>query len=354
MPASKNKTSMNTRIAFVLALTAALNGCSSNDSPPSSTSGGECTAAEVPTKLLPQKCAGSGCHSPGTGTDAPANDLDLVSPGVEARVNGIAAQGCGGQTLVVGGDADKSFLFRKVADAKPACGGRMPLGVGLTSAEQACVRGWIASLPAKTADADVDTGPVGCTGTLTSCGGVCVDTRSDPNNCGTCGTSCSGKPCSASKCVVMCPTATTNCTGACVDTKTDAKNCGACGKTCASGQTCTDGACGCGTTVSFAADVQPIFTASCNGTGCHSGVMPRGDLSLVTGKSYAELVNVASASCSGKLLVTPGDVSKSYLENKLTGVGICSGTQMPKAGASLPAAQLAKIRSWICNGAKNN
>ena len=55
-----------------------------------------------------------------------------------------------------------------------------------------------------------------------------------------------------------------------------------------------------------------------------------------------------------KMLVTPGDVSKSYLENKLTGIGMCSGSQMPKAGSSLPAADLAKIRAWICSGAKND
>jgi len=344
---------MNSHIAFVVALTAALNGCSSNDSPVS-TSSEECTAADVPTKLFPQKCAGSGCHSPGSGTDAPANDLDLVSPGVEPRVNGVAAQGCGGQTLVVGGDADKSFLFHKVADAKPACGSRMPVGKTLSSAEQACLRGWIASLSSKPGDAGADTGPVGCAGGLMSCGTTCVDTNTDPQNCGGCGKACSGQPCSGGKCVAMCPTTTTNCSGSCIDTKTDANNCGACGKACAAGEVCTDGACACGAPVSFATDIQPIFTASCTGIGCHSGVMPRGDLLLVTGKSYGELVNVASSSCAAKLLVTPGDVSKSYLENKLTGIGMCSGTQMPKAGASLPAAQLAKIRSWICNGAKND
>ncbi len=334
-------------------------GCSSESSTPASQSG-SCTGANVPTTVFAQKCAGSGCHSPGTGSDAPANDLDLVSPGVEARVNGVAAVGCGGQTLVVGGDAASSFLYHKVADAKPACGSRMPVGATLSAAEQTCVRDWIASLPPKTSsgtDAGTDTGggPVGCTGSLTSCGGACVDTSNDPKNCGSCDNACTGgMPCSGGKCLAMCPSTTTNCAGSCVDTQSDAKNCGTCGKACAAGEVCTAGTCACGADVSFASAVQPIFTKTCTSAGCHSGVLPRGDLSLVSGKSYTQLVNVASSECSGKVRVKPGDVANSYLENKLTGIGMCTGSQMPKIGTSLPASELATIRSWICNGAKNN
>jgi hypothetical protein len=52
--------------------------------------------------------------------------------------------------------------------------------------------------------------------------------------------------------------------------------------------------------------------------------------------------------------VSPGATAKSYLMSKLTGVGICSGTQMPKTGSSLPASQIAVISGWICAGAPNN
>lgn len=235
-----------------------------------------------------------------------------------------------------------------------------------------------------------------CTTGLTACGAACVDTASDPKNCGACGTDCGAMVCASGKCTGTCPGTTTNCAGACVDTKTsaihcgacgkacpagttcvggacacpsgktlcgdtcvdaqtDVANCGGCGKACGAGQSCTAGACGCGPSVSFAVDVQPIFTTSCTSGGCHgSGPKPAGDLSLVAGKSHAELVNVASGSCSGKVLVKPGAVDQSYLVNKLTGVGMCSGSRMPKADGALPVTQLDAIRAWICSGAKND
>ncbi len=54
------------------------------------------------------------------------------------------------------------------------------------------------------------------------------------------------------------------------------------------------------------------------------------------------------------LRVDPGHPESSYLVNKLTGVDICAGTQMPARGTSLSSAQLDLIRGWICQGAANN
>jgi hypothetical protein len=49
--------------------------------------------------------------------------------------------------------------------------------------------------------------------------------------------------------VCGCPTGTTLCTGACVNTATDVNNCGACGSVCPActtgTPTCTAGACSC-------------------------------------------------------------------------------------------------------------
>jgi hypothetical protein len=138
-----------------------------------------------------------------------------------------------------------------------------------------------------------------------------------------------------------------------VNTGTDPRHCGSCGKTCAAGEMCLGGTCqGCGPTVSFAAQVQPIFNADCT-SNCHSGNRPAGNLSLVSGAAYAELVNVVST-CGGKKQVDPGSPSTSYLVNKVTGVGMCSGGIMPKMGGELTTAQIAAIRAWICQGAPNN
>ncbi|MBL8950054.1 MAG: hypothetical protein JNK82_04715 [Myxococcaceae bacterium] len=41
----------------------------------------------------------------------------------------------------------------------------------------------------------------------------------------------------------------------------------------------------------------------------------------------------------------------SYLVNKLTGTGMCLGSQMPKGSGSLTAAQLDTVRAWNATGA---
>jgi hypothetical protein len=145
------------------------------------------------------------------------------------------------------------------------------------------------------------------------------------------------------------------CGGTCVDTSSDPANCGACGHVCSGATACTGGVCGCGPAVAFGAQVQAIFTTNCASAGCHTGARPAASLSLATGSSFSALVNVAaSSSCTNLVRVSPGAPAKSYLMNKLNGVGICTGTQMPKAGAGLPQAQLQIISGWICEGAPNN
>jgi len=83
-------------------------------------------------------------------------------------------------------------------------------------------------------------------------------------------------------------------------------------------------------------------------------VKPKEGLDLNEAKSFAELVNVASEQCGDRVLVVPGSPSTSYLMQKMLNIDICMGTQMPKAGQSLPAAELAAINAWICAGAPNN
>jgi hypothetical protein len=97
----------------------------------------------------------------------------------------------------------------------------------------------------------------------------------------------------------------------------------------------------------------PIFAANCATSQCHGGGVPKGGLSLTAAAAYGELVTAASETCTNETRVVPGDVGKSYLVNKLTGIGMCAGSRMPKSGP-LPDAEIDLFRRWICDGAPNN
>jgi len=77
------------------------------------------------------------------------------------------------------------------------------------------------------------------------CNGSCVNTRTDPNNCGDCGIPCTGgTACSAGKCMETCQAPLTKCSGRCIDIATDNTHCGGCpGTTCTGGAVCVNGSC---------------------------------------------------------------------------------------------------------------
>jgi endo-1,4-beta-D-glucanase Y len=81
-----------------------------------------------------------------------------------------------------------------------------------------------------------------------------VNLQSDGNNCGTCGTVCSGgQACSQGKCGA-CASNEQKCENSCANVATDSVNCGFCGNKCQGGQACSNGACGC-----------PSGQVTCNG-----------------------------------------------------------------------------------------
>jgi hypothetical protein len=103
------------------------------------------------------------------------------------------------------------------------------------------------------------------------------------------------------------------------------------------------------------ANVQSnVFTPSCVFSSCHSGTAPGGGLSLEEGKAYDQLINVSSSAATGKVRVVPGNVSGSYLNEKLTSDTPAAGVRMPQGNGALEPERLQLIQSWIADGAKKN
>lgn len=314
------------------------------------------------------------CH----GGVQPAVGLDLSDvSALQAAMVGVAST-CDGSPLVVAGDAAASLLQRKL-EGTAACGDAMPVGAPLDDALVACVAMWIDGLQSfcetcgEPTCVDLTSDPLhcgrcdaacpsgapcldgacACPDGGSACDSSCVDTSSDPAHCGGCDQPCA-MFCLAGECATDCG-ALTACDGACVDTQSNREHCGACDQPCTAGQDCVEGSCVCaGDPVSFAATIGPLLVAECTAPGCHSGAMPKAGLDLRATAAYDDLVGVAASQCGDRLRVAPGDATNSYLMNKLRGVDLCSGTQMPKAGQALAESELAAIESWICNGAQDD
>lgn len=197
-----------------------------------------------------------------------------------------------------------------------------------------------------------DAGSCACPNDAMHCGDACVDVNADGTHCGGCDLPCEpGLVCLTGVCSAGCGDLT-ECAGACVDTETSPFHCGGCDSPCPTGGTCEAGACACpGPAVSYAAQIEPLFSADCTSMGCHGFPMPQAQLDLRAGSGYAELIGIPASQCGERLRVDPGDPDASYLLAKLLGVGMCSGTRMPKAAAAYPVADIELVTAWICQGA---
>jgi hypothetical protein len=81
----------------------------------------------------------------------------------------------------------------------------------------------------------------GCSRPLINCYGACVNTSTDPKNCGVCGRVCTTGICANGAC--GCPAGLSSCGGSCVNVSTDPLNCGSCGTSCGAGMVCCNGVC---------------------------------------------------------------------------------------------------------------
>lgn len=112
--------------------------------------------------------------------------------------------------------------------------------------------------------------------------------------------------------------------------------------------------------ISFAQEIQPIFTRSCALPDCHGPPeeFAAQELLLDPGNSYAQTVGVRAVQVRNADVkrIEPGDPDRSYLVAKIRGThrqlgGV--GAPMPLDG-SLPAEDLEKIVRWVEAGAPNN
>ena len=146
-------------------------------------------------------------------------------------------------------------------------------------------------------------GTCACPTAHMNCGGVCVDTATDPSNCGGCGHTCTAGPmaiptCAAGACGSMCNTGLTMCQSGCTNLQTDPNNCGVCDTVC----TAPSG----GTTSCLSGTCTPACPASltdCSGT-CTSTATDvnncgaRGTYGVPRRIDYGHAVQVAAAGLS--------------------------------------------------------
>ena len=107
---------------------------------------------------------------------------------------------------------------------------------------------------------------------------------------------------------------------------------------------------------SFENDVQPILTKRCSTGGCHSLASAQGDLVLVAGSSYDNLVNVESSQNDLFRRIRPLRPDSSWLYRLIASdpAGRPGYPRMPLSSVPLTDNQIGTIVNWILQGAARN
>lgn len=100
--------------------------------------------------------------------------------------------------------------------------------------------------------------------------------------------------------------------------------------------------------VTYSKDIQPIFSASCAGSGCHIPNATNG----VALSSYAAVINSVGQTY-GTHIIKPFDAEGSPLVDKIE-PNPTHGARMPLTGGYLNADDIARIKAWINAGASEN
>lgn len=109
--------------------------------------------------------------------------------------------------------------------------------------------------------------------------------------------------------------------------------------------------------VTLSVDVQPILSASCALSGCHTGPNPVLGQDLSAGRTFGSIVGVPSVEAPHLPRVRPFVPDSSYLVHKIQGTQALvggSGDRMPLIGGALTEAEIVVIRTWIAAGALDN
>jgi len=148
-------------------------------------------------------------------------------------------------------------------------------------------------------------GVCGCPAGQHRCDGACVSNSA----LATCGTSCT-TPCTApagatptcdgTSCGFMCPANRTMCSGNCVDTASDNNHCGMCGTMCSNGNTCQNGRCACapGTHLCGTQCVSNMDPNNC-GSACTPCAAPDAGTATCDGVSCGTACGPGTHNCSG-------------------------------------------------------